>query len=145
MTAGPGGFQAYAVADAPAFGLAGAFLGPASSAEDILAIAFALLPAGGGGVRSLLTLLSCVGPSGTATTAAGGAGTTVGTAAVSTVGLGCHSATAGEASASPGFDTSAALSVAAVLIVAAVVPAASSACCLHTSYSSRTDESTDMR
>ena len=133
MTTGPEGFRAYAVADAPAFGLAGDFLGPASSAEDILAIAFALLPAGGGGVRSLLTLLSCVGPSGTATTAAGGAGSTVGTAAVSTVGLGCPSATAGGASASPGFDASEESAVAVVLVVAAVVPAASSARCLHTS------------
>ena len=38
-----------------------AFRGPASSASDIFAMAFALAP--GGGVRSLFAVLSCDGPS----------------------------------------------------------------------------------
>ena len=92
-------------------------------------MALALLPAGGGGVRSLLALLPCVGPAGTATTAFGAVDSTgVGTAAVSTAGLARPSATAG-ASAPNGLDASDEPAV-VVVVVAVVVTAASSTCCL---------------
>ena len=65
-----------AQADALLPALAFALRGPAMSSSDILRIAFVLLPLGGG-VRSLLAVLSSAGPSGTGVGAAatGGAAT----------------------------------------------------------------------